>query len=423
MFEKIQSVPTRSKDDCAIRLERIAVRYRVPHERYVTLKEHAIRWLERRIQYDDFWALRDVSLHVRRGEIVGIVGRNGAGKSTLLKVIARVLRPTRGRVQISGRVAPLLEFGAGFHSELTGRENVFLNGALLGFSHAEMQAKFKHIVDFAELWDFIDAPLRTYSSGMVARLGFAVATDIEPDILILDEVLSVGDAAFQQKSAERIQGFRAGGATILLVSHSLEAVQTICDRAVWLEHGRVMAEGAVDQVIRQYRGDDKAIESKRLSTSGPLPQQRSGSRRIEIVKVRLTDAMGAEQSIFKTGEPLVLQIHYHAPSLVPFPVFGMAIHRHDGMHITGPNTALAGLSLPSVEGYETITYTIPSLPLLEGLYHISVAVVNQDDTEIFDYHDRAYPFRVLNVNGPVRERYGMITLNGEWRRGVTEKRS
>ena len=214
MFESSQTARLPSTDEPVVALDNISVRYRVPHERYNTLKEHAIRLLERRVQYDDFWALRDVNLRVRQGEVVGIVGRNGAGKSTLLKVISRVLRPTTGRVYLRGRVAPLLEFGAGFHPELTGRENIFLNGAILGFSHSDMQAKFKDIVDFAELWDFIDAPLRTYSSGMVARLGFAIATDVDPDILILDEVLSVGDVAFQQKSAERIQSFRAAGATI-----------------------------------------------------------------------------------------------------------------------------------------------------------------------------------------------------------------
>ena len=191
-------------------------------------------------------------MQIHRGEVVGIIGRNGAGKSTLLKVMGRVLSPTHGRIVMHGRVAPLLEFGAGFHPELTGRENVFLNGAILGFSNAQMEEKFNRIVDFAELWDFIDAPLRTYSSGMVARLGFAVATDVDPDILILDEVLSVGDTAFQKKSAERIQSFRAHGATILFVSHDLAAVEAMCDRAFWLDHGKVVAEGSVSSVLYRY---------------------------------------------------------------------------------------------------------------------------------------------------------------------------
>ncbi len=404
------------RDELAISLQGIAVRYRVPHERISTLKEHAIRLLERRLQYDDFWALRDVNLQVRRGETIGIIGPNGAGKSTLLKVIARVLRPTHGRVWICGRVAPLLEFGAGFHPELTGRENVFLNGALLGFSRAEMQHKFQRIVDFAELWDFIDAPLRTYSSGMTVRLGFAIASDVQPDILIIDEVFSVGDAAFQRKSAERIEGFRASGATILLVSHSPESVQSLCDRAIRLDHGRIITDGLSSAVVSQYLAGNTAAEAKRLSREGgPSSVQRWGSREIEIAKVRLLDAQGQERAVFETGECLVLELSYRANTPVDAPVFGMAIYRHDGLHVTGPNTSFAGLTLPMVQGIGTVTLTIPRLPLLEGLYHVSVAVVNRHMAYTFDYHDRCYPLRVVNQGRPVRERYGVITLWGEWR--------
>jgi lipopolysaccharide transport system ATP-binding protein len=415
VFESSQVSRSKSADDVAIQLDNISVRYRIPHERYRTLKEHAIRWLERRVQYDDFLALRDVNLCVRPGEVVGIIGRNGAGKSTLLKVISRVLQPSRGRVRLRGRVAPLLEFGAGFHAELTGRENVFLNGAILGFSHAEMEAKFKHIVDFAELWDFIDAPLRTYSSGMVARLGFAIATDVDPDILLLDEVLSVGDVAFQQKSAERIQSFRASGATILLVSHSMDTVQAMCDRAVWLDHGKVVTDGNPEAVVQHYRGEDAKAESKRLADATTLASnQRWGTRRIEIVRVSLLNEKGVEKTIFRTGDSFILQMDYkcHEPVVAPF--FGMAIHRQDGIHITGPNSSFAGMVLPTLEKEGTVTYRVPYLPLLEGLYHISVAAVNHEDTEIFDYHDRAYSFRVVNYDGATRERYGLVTLRGEW---------
>jgi ABC-type polysaccharide/polyol phosphate transport system ATPase subunit len=242
-----------SNNGLALRLENISVRYRIPHERFATLREHAIRWLKRRIRYDDYLALRDVSVNVRKGEMLGIIGHNGAGKSTLLKVVARVLKPKSGRVWICGRVAPLLECGAGFHPELTGRENVFLNGTLLGLTRKVIEARFDQIVDFAELRDFIDAPLRTYSSGMVSRLGFAIATDADADILIIDEVLSVGDESFQKKSLERIQRFRRGGAAILFVSHALDAVEKVCDRVVWLDHGVIRANGPASEVVPQYR--------------------------------------------------------------------------------------------------------------------------------------------------------------------------
>lgn len=236
-----------------IRLEHVGVRYRVPTERIGTFKEYMIRSVQRKVQHREFWALRDVSMSIYRGEVLGLIGHNGAGKSTMLKLVARVLRPTEGRVLVRGHIAPLLEFGAGFHAELTGRENVFLNGALLGFTRAEMNAKFKRIVDFAELWDFIDAPMRTYSSGMWARLGFAVATDVKPDVLIVDEVLAVGDESFQRKSAARMQEFRDRGATILFVSHQMALIEAMCHRAAWLDHGQLRAIGPVREVIQAYR--------------------------------------------------------------------------------------------------------------------------------------------------------------------------
>lgn len=236
-----------------ITLEHVGVRYRVASERIFTFKEYLIRWIQRKVQLNDFWALKDVNLTIQRGEALGLIGPNGAGKSTMLKLIARVLKPTTGRVLVIGKVAPLLEYGAGFHPDLTGRENVFLNGALLGFTREEMNDKFNRIVDFAELWDFIDVPLRNYSSGMWARLGFAVATDVEPDILIVDEVLSVGDEAFQRKSLARMEEFRSRGATILLVSHDMDTITEMCQQAVWLEHGAIQGRGEVTGVIAAYR--------------------------------------------------------------------------------------------------------------------------------------------------------------------------
>jgi ABC-type polysaccharide/polyol phosphate transport system ATPase subunit len=244
---------TETNERTVIRVEGVSVRYRVAHERINTLKEYAIRKLQRRVKYTEFFALNEVSLDVRAAEVFGVIGRNGAGKSTLLRVISRVMRPTSGRVWREGRIAPLLELGAGFHPELTGRENIFLNGTLLGHSHAEMSARFDEIVDFAELGEFIDSPIRNYSSGMSARLGFAVATAIQPDILIVDEVLSVGDERFQEKCKMRIAQFREDGASILLVSHEGDLVQNLCNRAVWLEKGQVRALGPAADVVAAYR--------------------------------------------------------------------------------------------------------------------------------------------------------------------------
>lgn len=236
-----------------IQIDNVTVRFRIPHERIPTFQEYAIRWLKRRgVNYADFNALNDISFSVEQGETVGIIGPNGAGKSTLLKVIARVIRPTRGRLRLRGRVAPLLELGAGFDYEMTGRKNIFLNGAVLGFSRKDVARRLDRIVDFSGIGEFIDAPVRTYSSGMVARLGFAVATDVRPEVLIVDEVLAVGDAEFQKKSAARIRKFRDSGSTILVVSHSPASIKALCNRALWLEHGVIRSLGPADAVVNQY---------------------------------------------------------------------------------------------------------------------------------------------------------------------------
>jgi len=240
-----------------IHLEDVSVRYRVPSERIGTFKEYLIRRLKRQVQMRTFWALKGINVDVYRGEIFGFVGDNGAGKSTLLKVVARVLRPTKGRVIVTGKVAPLLELGAGFHPELTGKENIFLNGALLGFSHHEMLEKYDRIVDFSELSEFINAPIRTYSTGMYARLGFAVATAYEPDVLIVDEILGVGDETFRKKCEARIKEFCQRGTSILLVSHNMDMIEGMCQRAAWLDHGILQFMGEPSQVVRAYREKER----------------------------------------------------------------------------------------------------------------------------------------------------------------------
>ncbi len=487
----------RAPGEPIIQLVNIAVRYRVPQERIPTFKEYVIRWLRGQVHYNNFWALQEINLEIRSGEVFGIIGPNGAGKSTLLKVIARVLYPTRGRVCITGRVAPLLELGAGFDAELTGRENIYLNGAILGYTKAQIDTIFPEIVEFSGLKAFIDAPLRTYSSGMFARLGFSVATASRPDILIVDEILGVGDAEFQTKSFERIQSFQASGTTILLVSHSLEKVEEICGRVMWLDQGKIVSIGSATAVVSQYVHSTMEKEAERLTTkrqvaalthrgagvmggqssppaaldhreagdqpsppvplpagkgeqiqpavssdeerapSSPSPQKderreqvqlpaqaapptRWGSRVVEITGVHILGSTKSqvEQGIFETGQPFVLRIDYLAHKPVSGAIFGMAIHRQDGLHLTGPNTSHTGLKLPELNGPGSITYQVDRLPLLEGLYYVSVAVVNEDDSEIFDYHDRLYPFRVVNSRSPDQtthvERYGLLTMGGSW---------
>jgi ABC-type polysaccharide/polyol phosphate transport system ATPase subunit len=257
----------------AIALEDVTVRYRRPRERIWTLKEYAIRKLKRRIFFDDFRALHDFSLQIAPGETVGIIGRNGAGKTTLLRLIARVITPTAGRVVVAGRTAPLLELGIGLHGELTGRENILLQGALLGFTRAEMRRRMDRIVEWSELTDFIDAPMRTYSTGMAARLAFSVASDVDPDILLVDEVFAVGDERFQLKCQERMESFRKSGKTILFVSHALAQVRDTCRRAVWIHEGQIVQEGDTAAVTEAYHRWSLEGEATQLTASNQIAGQ------------------------------------------------------------------------------------------------------------------------------------------------------
>ena len=243
-------------------LDGISVSYRAPEARIGSFKEFAIQLISRKVHFKEFNALRNVSLEIYEGETIGIIGRNGAGKSTLLKIISRVLIPSKGRVRIRGLVSPLLELGAGFHPELTGRENIFMNGTLLGHKRREIEGRLDEIIEFAELGAFIDSPLRTYSSGMIARLGFSIATTWKPDILILDEVLSVGDENFRNKCSTRIASFHREGTTTLLVSHIASNIETMCSRAVWLDHGMKKAEGAVDDILTQYQKSQQEYQKQ-----------------------------------------------------------------------------------------------------------------------------------------------------------------
>lgn len=243
------------KYSSVIQLKDVSVRYSVPFDKIGTLKEYILRYIQGRINYQEFWALKNINLHIEQGETLGIIGKNGSGKSTLLKVIARVLPPQIGQVHVIGGIAPLLEVSAGFHSELTGRENIYLNGTILGHSRKEMEGQFEEILSFADIGDFMDAPLRTYSTGMVARLGFAIATTFQPEILILDEILAVGDQSFREKCYARMINFRRNGVTILFVTHDLKQIRSLCTQAIYLEKGEMRFAGDVEEAICLYQKD------------------------------------------------------------------------------------------------------------------------------------------------------------------------
>lgn len=235
-----------------IRANDISMRYLMTYDRIQSIKEYIVQMLRGKIKYEEFWALKNVSFEVERGEVVGIIGHNGAGKSTLLKVISGILKPTGGSLEVHGNVVPMLELGSGFDHDLTGRENIFLNGSILGYSEKYLKEKYEQIVEFSELGKFIDVPIRNYSSGMLMRLAFSIATVVQPEILIVDEILAVGDAAFQEKSKARMLELMSGGTTVLFVSHSLEQIREMCDRVIWLEHGQVKAIGATKEICDAY---------------------------------------------------------------------------------------------------------------------------------------------------------------------------
>ena len=235
-----------------IRANDISMRYLMTYDRIQSIKEYIVQMLRGKIKYEEFWALKNVSFEVERGEVVGIIGHNGAGKSTLLKVISGILKPTGGELEVHGNVVPMLELGSGFDHDLTGRENIFLNGSILGYSEKYLKEKYEQIVEFSELGKFIDVPIRNYSSGMLVRLAFSIATVVQPEILIVDEILAVGDAAFQEKSKARMLELMSGGTTVLFVSHSLEQIREMCDRVIWLEHGQIKAIGATKEICDAY---------------------------------------------------------------------------------------------------------------------------------------------------------------------------
>ncbi|MBN1921083.1 MAG: ABC transporter ATP-binding protein [Anaerolineae bacterium] len=396
----------------AIRFEHISKCFALHQHRSHSLQETLIRLVPWRRKVstptEEFWALRDVSFEVAEGETVGLIGPNGVGKSTVLKLISRILEPTSGRIEVNGRVGALLELGAGFHPDLTGRENVYLNASMMGLSRQEVDRRFDEIVAFSELEPFIDVPVKHYSSGMYVRLGFAVAVHTDPEILLVDEVLAVGDATFQRKCYERIDQLRGAGLTLVFVSHSADAVRSLCSRAFWLDSGALVADGSAESVVQQYAMHSWSAEEGQLEAVSSV---RWGTGQVRITQVQILDSQGDEKQIFEAGEPLTVTIHYQALQRTERPVFGLAIHHSDGTHITGPNTRSAGIEISSIEGSGEVNYTIPALPFLEGRYAISLSVHDWDETVMYDYHDRMYPFAVAPDS---HEKYGLLRLGGFW---------
>ena len=369
---------------------------------------------------ETFTALEGVSFEVPRGSTFGVVGENGSGKSTLLKLVAGITKPTRGSLAVDGRVSALIELGAGFHPEISGRENVSINGIMLGLTRKEVERRFDDIVAFAELEEFIDAPVKTYSSGMYMRLGFAVAIHVDPDVLLIDEVLAVGDEAFTRKCLDKIAEFHRRGKTILFVTHSLGLVEKMCDDVLWLRHGRTAGRGDPKRVVDAYLTHVAGGEAKQLREGRPVatgedapgeapgapahaPEDaplaggyragRWGGREVEIRAVRLLDARERERHMFVPGETVTLALSVHAPTLVTDCVFGVGLFSADGTRVYGTNTDLEGFTAPRLEGGGEARLSLEGLSLVDGTYLVDVAAHRRDGTP-YDYHRGQISFRV-----------------------------
>lgn len=422
----------------SVRFEHVSKKFALYHGRARTIQEQFLEVFSRnRSQQpskDVFWALKDASFEIHAGQTFGLVGSNGSGKSTALKLMAGILEPTSGQILISGRVSALLELGAGFHPDLTGRENVFLNGSLMGISRKDMMRNFDNIVAFSELEEFIDMPVKHYSSGMYTRLAFAVAIHVDPEILIVDEVLAVGDGAFQRKCMDHIGEMKRSGVTIIMVSHDLDTVARLCTQVAWLDHGRVHRIGEGRSVINEYVGyinelqqlelerqrqhlEKQALESNsEASTSGKQSakiHEIASSQEGEIIRVETLNGKGEVTPILETGDDLVIRIHYRANIPIERPAFGIGLHRDDGLHITGPNTYLGGYQIDEVDGPGYVDYIVEEMPLLSGRYYVSASMYNEEHTYRYDYVHEIHSFVVQPRT--VWDQLGVIRLAATWR--------
>lgn len=371
----------------SIEVRGISKQFRLYHERFTTLKDRLVHL--GRQSYEPYWALKDITCEIEDGRTIGLIGANGSGKTTLLKVMAGILRPTEGQVITRGRVVGLLELGAGFHPDLTGRENIYMNASILGLSKRETEQVFDAIVAYSELEKFIDNQVKHYSSGMYVRLGFAVAVHVEPEILLVDEVLSVGDEAFQEKCLQTVRTFQKQGRTIVFVSHALSLVSSMCHQAFLIEDGSLIDTGVPHEVIRTYR--------ERLHAESPetVAVGDSGTGEIRIVSVKVGDGTGQVKRVLHTGDELQVVVDMDAEQKIDDPVVGVAIFDSRDQVVFGTNTELSGFDLGTVHGKFRTNFRFSQIPLTDGAYQITVAVHPRDQHKNYHRQERAYGFRVV----------------------------
>ena len=400
--------------DNAIEVSGLSKKFRIGTERRDSLKERFVRGSGR---YDEFWALRDVSFSVPHGSTFGLIGHNGSGKSTLLKMLAGVYRPTDGSIAMKGRISALLELGAGFHGELTGRENVYLNGAILGLTRKQIAVAMDEIVSFSGLEEFIDSPVKIYSSGMYVRLGFSVAVTVDPEILIVDEIIAVGDEEFQRKCFDHLYELRRRGTTIVLVSHGLGTVADLCNHALWLDRGLVKSIGPVRGVIDDYLEAVNQKEAETKARSGEVTVENEGGRtrrlgsgEIRVTHLEFMDHHGNAAGFLSAGEKCIVRMHYKAKQDLPSVTFGLAFSHESGVNVAGPNSGYGELATKVAAGTGYVDFHIDDLILQPSTFLVTAAAVDRGHT--YDYRDRAFELRV-RAQGAVTEP-GLVRLPGYW---------
>ncbi|MGH2767912.1 MAG: ABC transporter ATP-binding protein [Actinomycetota bacterium] len=377
-------------NDPAVTLSDVSKKFKLYHERPQTLKERVVRFKRR--QYEEFWALKDIALEIGKGETFGLIGANGSGKSTLLKLIAGILQPDTGAVATHGRIASLLELGAGFHPDLTGRENIYLNASILGLARRETERHYDEIVAFSELENFIDLQVKHYSSGMYVRLGFAVAVHVDPELLLVDEVLAVGDEVFQRKCLDRIRVFQKEGRTIVFVTHGVDLVRQICHRAAFLHHGRMLRLGGAAEVVRAFR---ETLHGEAHLEASPLEER--GTREAQILSVLIRDGEGRERQMFKAGEHLEILVDVESCRPLEDPVVGIMIYDERDQLVFGTTSAARNIELGTLDGKCRVRFAFPSLPLQDGKYAVTLAVHSRDRRNAYHWQERCYSFWCVNT--------------------------
>jgi ABC-type polysaccharide/polyol phosphate transport system ATPase subunit len=373
----------------AIEIKDISKQFRLYSEKHTSLKERVIHG--GKMPFTPFWALQDVNVDINQGETFGILGRNGCGKSTLLKCVAGILKPTTGEIRVRGSLAAMLELGAGFQPDLSGRDNIFLNGSLLGLSHADIEKRFDDIVAFAELEEFIDNQVKFYSSGMYVRLGFAVAVNVEPDVLLVDEVLAVGDAAFQRKCLDHVKRFQREGRTIVVVSHGPDTIRQNCERAMVMNHGRVITVDEPGEAIRVYLADLLGVGTLEHSESGGIE-----GNVLAIGTVQAEHGGSGSRTHMYPGESLTITADVDSLAPVPNGMATIAIYddKNEVVFASDPDDPACAVEIP--EGGGVVKFDFPDIPLLDGTYTVSVGVKSTTDTAIFDLKDQVTQFEVAN---------------------------